>query len=155
MARNDLVKKMQSKAKQSKTPQKSWFSNFLRGGIRGSDAPIGLGPRTVETDVGTYVDPLYQDAPAINPQTALAALGGRIAEPTTDLQGAPIAAPVKRQPIRNQVAAQAAPSVYPTQAPERIPLARREAPLGPQRAPLSVHNIMDVDAGSDGYGISW
>jgi len=121
-----------------KNNEKSWFDSLMSRGTRGADAPIGLGPRTIAPAEDTYVDPLYSDAPAVNPQAIAAAYGNRVAPATTDLQGAPLQAPIQRQSVRNVKAAPTAPSVYPQRAVQREPLAP-VAPAGRQmsRNPFS------------------
>jgi len=152
-----------------KSGGKSWFEDFITRGTRGTDAPIGLGERTEVNEnpnalpplisglakEASYVDPLYQDAPVINPQAVAAAYGNRVTAPTTDLGGAPVQAPVKapvqRQPIRQIQAAPSAPSVYPQQVLQRRGLDVPQRPTHADRLAM-----LDANSGADaGYGINW
>ncbi len=151
--RDERIKRMQAQqVKQAESaPEKSWFSDmFANYDKRLQDLPESNPLRQVPlaTAPSQNTAPMLGDGslPIPNPGYNIQEFANRL-EPTP--QGA--MAPIKRQPIRNVVASQAAPSAYPTQAPERVPLAVRGTPLGQQRAPLSVHNIMDADAGANGY----
>ena len=158
--RDDRIKRMQAQqVKQvNQEPQESWFSNVFGNYDKRLQALSDSNPLKQVVEEPILVNrenSLYQDAPAINPQSIAAAYGNRIAPATTDLQGTPITVPVQRKSVGAIRANLKAPSLYPSNVPERISLERRGMPMAQQRAPLSVHNIMDTDAGTAGYGINW
>ncbi len=162
--RDERIKRMQAQqVKQveqaEKAPQESWFSDMFGN----YDKRLQALPESNPLRQIAQEPALASESPSqFSPMSQVLDRNELLGTGEEYLQGpvavdrpvAPIA-PIQRKPVRDIRANPKAPSLYPSNVPERMPLTRRGMPMAQQRAPLSAYNIMDADLGTDGRGINW
>ncbi len=141
--------------------QKQYQENIAPGIQQGIDDYIKSGTRTNADAIAAgqphlapkpYVDPLFSNAPEVNPQAAAAAYGNRVA-PAPQYESAvlpEVQAPQYTPPAARQAApVQAAPAVQ-----SDIPLQRRGY-IPNRQVKADATNLMDLYGQGDGFGIEW